>query len=187
MAKESSEQTRRFARTVLKPLSAREAAAASRAALAAIATRTSTPADRLRPFPPELRIEKPDASGGAPTRLVRVRVHDGDQRLFHDVSVDRAGKVVDHRESGTAGMPLLPDEIEEARRIASSRDEVASLLAHQDVGVEVISALGHEPGRRAGLRLFRLRPDIEELGVVDVDLDRDEVVRVALHPANRGR
>jgi hypothetical protein len=187
MAGESSGLTRRFARTVLKPLSAREEAAASRAALAAVATRTSTPAGRLRPFPPELRIEKPDAPGGAPTRLVRVRVHDRDQRLFHDVSVDRAGKVVDHRESDTAGMPLLPDEIEEARRIASSRDDVASLLAQQDVAVEVISAAGHEPGRRAGLRLFRRRRDVEDLGVVDVDLDRDEVVRVALLPTNRGR
>ena len=181
MAGESSELTRRHARTVLRPLSAREAVAASRAALAAVATRTSTPAERLRPFPPELLIEKPDSPGGAPTRLVRVQVHDRDRRLFHDVSVDRTGAVVDHRESDTAGLPLLPEEIEEAGRIANSRDEVAALLAQEGVAFEVISAAGHEPGRRAGLRLFRRGRDVEDLGVVDVDLDRDEVVRVALH------
>ena len=187
MAKETSEPTRRFARTVLRPLTEREGATAVRSALADVQRATDTERGRLRLFPAELRIEKPAARGEAPTRLIRVRIYDRDQRRFHDVSIGTTGQVVEHLQSDTGAPPLLPDEVAEARRIAASRDEVASLLSQHGVGVEVISAAGHEQGRRAGLRLFRGRTNIEEVGVVEVDLDRGEVLRVELNRSRGGR
>ena len=187
MASEASRQTRRFAASILKPLSAREAAAATRAIIAHIRETTQTTPDRLRAFPPEIRIDKPSEREGTPERLVRMRAYDRDQRLFHDLSVDGAGKVREHLTADTAGLPLLPDEVAEARRIAAQDEEVAKLLATPSVSVEVISAADHAPGRRAGLRLIRRRKEVEELGVVDVDLDRGEILRVELHRREGGR
>lgn len=180
MPNDRSAQTRQFARTVLKPLTAREASAATRAAIREVLQSTDTGAERIRPYPVELRIEKPAARNGAPTRLLRVRVHDRDRHRFHDITVDTNGGIVDHHQSDRTSAAVLPEELEEAQAVAQTDGRVARLLANAAVRIEIVSSAGHDPGRRIGLRLVRVGAVLEELGVVDVDLDTAQICRLEL-------
>src|SRR5262245_47275998 len=167
--------TQKYAATILTPLRRTEAAAATKLALTEVLRDGAVRADRTRIYGPTLRIEKPKRRGGAPTRLVWVRIRDRDRGVVHEISVG-AGKIVEHRVDAYANPPFSDEEREEARRVISSDAVLGRLLSRKDVEIEWFNpgAHGDEQGRVIGARLLRTQKHrvIETMIAAQVELDK---------------
>jgi hypothetical protein len=77
-ASEVSTLTLKYADTILAPLRRTEAVGATKLALAAVLRDGTIRAERTRIYGPTLRIEKPKRRGGAPARIVWIRIRNRD-------------------------------------------------------------------------------------------------------------
>jgi len=148
---DASAITKRYARSVLAPLRVNELRRAVKAATAAVVGDAATPVERLRVHPPGLRVEKPARRGDAPRRYVRVLIRDRDQRLFHDISVDTSGGIVEHLRVEDKRPPVMEEELREANDLIRGDKQLRPLLRRRRVEVEVISPAGERSGRRIAL------------------------------------
>ena len=174
---------------MLAPLRATEARRAVKAATAAVLRDAATPLERLRVYPPSLRIEKPARRGDAPRRLVRVLIRDREQRVFHDVSLDTSCEIVEHLLVEAERPPVMEEELREATELIRADKKLAPLLRRQRVEVEVISPAGDWSGRRIALRLSQPTSagEVRDLAVVEFDLDVGEIVATDVGGGARSR
>jgi hypothetical protein len=167
--------TLKYADTILAPLRRTEAAAATKLALAVVLRDGTIRAERTRIYGPTLRIEKPQRRGGAPARMVWVRIRDRDRGVVHEISVER-GKVIEHVVNEYANPPFSDEEREDARRLISSDAVLAKVAARKDVGIEWFNPGTHtaSPQRVIGARLVRIQKGsvIETIAEAEVEVDR---------------
>lgn len=170
-----SRLTLKYADTILAPLRRTEAAAATKLALAVVLRDGIIRAERTRIYGPTLRIEKPKRRGGAPARLVWVRIRDRDRGVVHEISVAR-GKVIEHVVNEYANPPFSDEEREDARRVISSDAVLGRIAARKGVGVEWFSPGVHmrSPQRLIGVRLVRIQEHsvIETIAEAEVEVDQ---------------
>jgi hypothetical protein len=180
---EASALTKQYARSVLAPLRVNEVRSAVKAATAAVVADASTPIGRLRVHPPRLRVEKPARRGQAPRRYIRVLIRDRDRRVFHDVSVDRSGEIVEHLRDQGEQPPVSEEELREATDLLRGDKQLRPFLRRRGVDVEVISPAGESPDRRIALRLIQATSvgAVRELAVVELDLDVGEIVATRVY------
>ena len=175
-----SPQTRRYGRSVLAPLRVRESATALSAAIRAVEASTDTPSERLRPHPPELRIEKPARRNTAPTRLIRVVVRDRDLHVDHDIAVTPNGEIVEKLQRTDTRRPLTPDEREQVGNLLAHHEDTARLIRAKNVAVEIASPADHDEGRRVTARILRTRRGrITSVATAEIDLDGPFVLGVS--------
>lgn len=175
-----SPQTRRYGRSVLAPLRARESATALSAAIRAVESSTDTPSERLRAHPPELRIEKPPRRDAAPTRLIRVVVRDRDLHIDHDVAVTPDGQIAEQVQRTDTRRPLTPDEREQIDSLLAHHERTARLIRMKNVAVEIASPTDHDAGRRVAARILRTqRGRVTPVATAEIDLDGPFVVGVS--------
>jgi hypothetical protein len=167
--------TLKYADTILAPLRRTEAAAATNLALAVVLRDGTIRAERTRIYGPTLRIEKPKRRGGAPARMVWVRIRDRDRGVVHEISVAR-GRVVEHVVNEYANPPFSNEEREDARRVIANDAVLGRIAARKDVGIEWFSPGTHtrSPGRVIGARLVRIQDHrvIETIAEAEVELDQ---------------
>lgn len=171
----ASRQTRAFAATVLAPLGEEEA---ERAVLLAreLVLGAGAGADRIRVFPPRVRVEKPARRDGAPRRLVWVRVRDAERRVVHEVAVSQ-GEVVDHVVNEAGDPPLTLEEADLARSLLASDPRFGELLNDPTVEIEWFNP-GHGAERLLGARLVRVEANlvVEVLDQATADLDNNRLI-----------
>lgn len=165
--------TRRYARTVLTPLDPDEAATATRVAIEVVLRDGTVQQERTRVFGPALRIEKPRQRGGAPTRLVWVRIRDRDRGVIHDVSV-KDGAVVEHLIDANANPPISAEERAEALQVISNDPELNRLVNRGDIEIEWFNPGAQGEGRLLGARFVRVEDHrvVETIAHVVVELDK---------------
>jgi hypothetical protein len=168
----ASALTRKYARTILRPLGRKEAAVAIEAALEVVLRDGRVRRERVRVYGPFLRIEKPERRGGAPKRLIWVRVRDRDQGVVHEVSF-AAGKVVEHAVAGDANPPFCDEERRDAYRLIAKDPALGRLVARRGVEIEWLNPGPHGGGRTIGARVVRVRDHriVELITEASVDLD----------------
>ena len=164
--------TLKYARTVLAPLSRKEAMNAVKLAKDAVLRDGTVRRDRIRVYGPSLRIEKPARRGDRPARMIWVRIRDRDQRVVHEVSIE-ADKVIAHAVDAEASLPFSDDERDDAYRVIANNRQLGKLLARKDVEIEWFSPHAHGRGRVIGARLVRVKDHqvTERITETEVDLD----------------
>jgi hypothetical protein len=180
---EASTLTQRYARTVLAPLSRKEAATATKLALEVVLREGTIQRDRVRIYGPSLRIEKPQRRGGRPARLIWVRIRDRDQGVVHEVSVE-AEKVIEHVIDGDANPPFSDEERDDAYRVIANDPKLGRLLARKDVGIEWFNPHVHGRGRVIAARLVRVKDYhvVERITEAEVELDEGVLHEAQDHP-----
>jgi hypothetical protein len=170
---DASRLTRAYARTILKPLTRREAATATGLALQAILREAGLRRDRVRIHGPFLRVEKPTSRDGAPRRVIWVRVRDRDKGVVHEMFFE-AGKLVEHKIDPHANPPFSDEEREEARGLILNDRALANLLSRKDVEIDWFNPGGHGGGRVIGARILRVEhhQHVEHLTDAEVELDQ---------------
>ena len=176
----ASRQTRAFAATILAPLSEDEAERAVRVARELVLG-TGATADRIRVFPPRVRVEKPPERGGAPQRLVCVRVRDAERKVVHEVGVSE-GEVVEHVVNDQGDPPFTDEERELALNLLAEDPRFRDLLNDQTVEVEWFNP-GHGHDRLLGARIVRVEGNqvIDVLDLATVDLDNNGLIEGGEH------
>ena len=170
---DASSLTRAYARTILKPLTRREAATSIRLAMEMVLSDSNLRRDRVRIHGPFLRVEKPTRRDGAPRRVIWVRVRDREKGVVHEMFFE-AGKLVEHKIDPHANPPFSEEEREEARRLILNDRALADFLNRKDVEIDWFNPGGHGGGRVIGARILRVEhhQHVEHLADAEVELDR---------------
>jgi hypothetical protein len=174
-----SEQTKALG-NVIKTLTAKEERAAIEAARSHLGRELSA---RYRIFPAELRIEKPRSPRTIPARAVSLLVLDYERRRTLEVLVDAESKVSGVTDQTGFQPAFLPEEVDEARKIAERDERVAKVSKARGT---FASAFGPHPTEERGARLVGLRYAVVDakrrvrlLGEAVVDLSRRTLVSFA--------
>ncbi len=109
--------------------------------------------------------------------------------MFHDVSLDTSGEIVEHLLVEAERPPVLEEELREATELIRGDKKLAPLLRRRRVELEVISPAGDWSGRRIALRLIQGMPagEVRDLAVVELDLDVGEIVASDVFEGARSR
>ena len=159
-------------RTILAPMRRTEAVDATNLAIEVVA-RDGITRDRVRIYGPTLRIEKPRRLGGAPRRMVYVRVRDRDRGVVHDVLIE-AGKLIEHVVGKDANPPFSDEERNDAFHLIANHPSLSKLVRRKNVGLLWFQPQQFAGRRVIGARLVRLKNQyvLHQIAEAKVELDK---------------